>query len=38
MLVFPVCFQALGSDSEESKKVNVEEDVDQALTDDSGSD
>lgn len=33
-----VCFQALGSDSEESKKVNVEEDVDQALTDDSGSD
>lgn len=31
-------FQALGSDSEESKKVNVEEDVDQAITDDSGSD
>uniref|UniRef100_H3DAV5 FA complementation group D2 n=1 Tax=Tetraodon nigroviridis TaxID=99883 RepID=H3DAV5_TETNG len=29
--------EALGSDSEESKKVNVEEDVDQDITDDSGS-
>lgn len=30
-----MCFQALGSDSEESKKVNIEEDVDQDITDDS---
>lgn len=36
--LFAVCFQALGSDSEESKKVNVEEDPDQDITDDSGSD
>lgn len=35
--MFPVCFQALGSDSEESKKVNVEKDVDQDITDGSGS-
>lgn len=33
-----MCFQALGSDSEESKKVNVEEDANQDITDDSGSD
>lgn len=36
--MFPVRFQAPGSDSEESKKVNVEEDVDQDISDDSGSD
>lgn len=34
-----LCFQAPGSDSEESKRVNVEEDVDRdRFTDDSGSD
>lgn len=36
--MFSVIFQTRGSDSEESKKVNVEEDVDQDISEDSGSD